>query len=428
MSKKVKEKRVVITGIGCMSSLGLGKEENWEALLNHKKTRKRITEREFVDKSYYAYKSKEFKLNKFINEEILKDIENWKEGERGKDLEFLIMGIHLALEDSKLKYNKTNNDVGIVAMHENPGLNQYVLNLSSDLFEYFNRHKKVDKSVFFNRIISRFTKSTFELQTFMFLYHLAKVFSLHGASFFINNACASGLYGIEMAANLIRSNKCNAVVVAAADTLDFLKQIWFEKLGMYSKKGKITPFSQKSDGFVLGEGGGALILENFEYAKRRGASIYAEYKGGSFCLEGWKITIPAVWSDFYEKVISNSIKISKIKKDGIDLISPHGVGVSIVDKYEQKSIRKVFGIKKSPYLLPFKPAIGHTLGTNNIIETIFLLLCMKNNKIPGAYYTNDLYPGLNIPTTNISGSFNIGVKTCCAFGGYLASCVFEKIK
>jgi 3-oxoacyl-(acyl-carrier-protein) synthase len=421
-------KRVVITGIGCLSSLGLGKNNNWEGLINHKINPQKIAEEEPLKKIYYAHKAENFDIKNFIDKKLIKDLENWKEGERVIDLEYLILAVKLALEDSRLSYDKEENRIGIIAMHENPGIDQFVLKISNELFEFFRKKSKLTKQSLFEENIFKFNKSIFELQTFMLLHHLAKIFSFRGYSLFINNACASGLYGIEAASQAIKSNKCPAAIVVAADTVDIFKQLWFEKLGMHSKSNRTKPFSRKADGFVLGEGAAALVLEDFEFAKKRGAFIYGEYLGGSYFLEGWKITIPAVWSNFYERTIRESLKMSNIKEKKVDIFSPHGIGVPVVDRYEARTIRKIFGQRESqPLITPFKPYIGHTLGVNTLLETIFLLLCLNNNFVPSVYNYEGLVSDLNIPKTDTHTSLGIGVKTCCGFGGYLGCCVFKKI-
>jgi len=427
----MKNKRVVITGVGCLSSLGIGKDENWSAFERCKINIRKIIDRDPLRKTYYAYKAKTFNIMDFIDGKLLKDIEFWKEGERVRDLYYLALGVKLALEDSKLEYDKEKNRIGIVAMHENPGVDQYILKLIDEIVKVFKKRCSIGltKSSLIKELIPKFLKPTFEIQSFMFSHHLSKIFSLHGYSLFINNACASGLYGVETAAQIIKTGKCSAVVVAVADTVDVFKQIWFEKLGMYSKDRSIKPFSNNANGFILGEGAAAIVLEDLEFARKRNASIYAEYLGGSFFSEGWKVTIPAVWSDFYEMVIRRSLKVSNLKKNMVDVFSPHGIGVSVVDNYESKAIKKIFGPKETqPLIIPFKPYIGHTLGANALLETIFLILCMNNNFIPSVWNRKSYHTELNIPKKKVRALFNVAMKTCCAFGGYLGACVFKRLE
>jgi len=423
-------KRIAVTGLGCLSSLGLGKKDNLIGLRDQKINFKKASGHEILENDYYIHKAKDFDLNNFIDRKFLNDLEIWKEGDSVKDLYYLLLSVKLALEDSQLKYDPIKNDIGIIAAHENPGIDQYILKLIDSMYAILEEpgKGKISKATLFNKLIPKFLKSTFELQSFMFLHHLSKIFSLHGYSLFINNACASGLYGIEAAAQIIKTGKCPAIVVVAADTVDFLKQVWFEKLNMYNKKGIIEPFSKNSNGFVLGEGAAAIVLEDFQFAEQRKARIYAEYLGSSFCSEGWKVTIPAVWSDFYKNVIKDSLKSSKIKSEMVDVISPHGIGVSVVDSYESEAIKKIFGPKTNqPLVVPFKPYIGHTLGANAILETVFLLLCMHNEFIPAVLNKNSFDSDLNMPRKNQKISFNIGMKSCCAFGGYMGSCIFKKV-
>ena len=101
--------------------------------------------------------------------------------------------------------------------------------------------------------------------------------------------------------------------------------LWFKELGMYPKDGKIKPFSKDRDGFVLGDGGAGIVVESLDSALKRKAHIYAEYLGGGFCLEGWKVAIPNITSDSYRIAMDSALKKANVKKESIDLLVPHGV-------------------------------------------------------------------------------------------------------
>ena len=144
---------------------------------------------------------------------------------------------------------------------------------------------------------------------------------------------------------------------------------------------KLSHFDEKAQGFVMGEGSVALVLEEYEDAKKRGAHIYAEYLGGGFRLEGWGITSPMIGGQFYQDAIRDSIQNSKIKTKDIDLVCAHGVGTPSSDYYEAKAITDVFGKQKVP-VTALKPFVGHNLGGSNLIELAILLLSLEKKIIP----------------------------------------------
>lgn len=420
------DNRIVITGLGPLSAIGIGKEALWKSILSGKTG---LVFKDFfaagkkID-SFYIHEINNFNINNFgISSNILKDIEDWKKEKDWPDLSYFLAATKLALDDSGL--SNLDKSVGLVLAHENPGLDQFFM----DVFNLLQEN--VGKGISFNEFFERFNKKSHDLQTFTFLFFVAKALNIHGYSIFLNNACASGLYAIEAASDIIRSKKCNAVIVATADQGSIFKNIWFKKLEMYPKDGKIKPFAKNRDGFVLGNGAAGIVVETLESALKRKAHIYAEYLGGGFSLEGWKITIPDLTSDFYKIAIEQAIKNSNITKEEIDLLIPHGVGTPITDTYEAKAITRVFGKNpQKPLISAFKPYIGHNLGSTALLETVILLLALEHNYIPPTLNCENVDTRLNIQpvTSPIPSNLKTVMKTACGFSGYNGACIFKKIK
>lgn len=424
----MRKKRVVITGIGPVANIGIGKKDFWKGILDKKIFIKKVKDGKMPVESYFAYKVDNFNIRDFVSEDILQDIKLWKEGKENTDLYYSMAALKLALEDSGLEYKKEDNDIGVVFTNENPGVGEYTSQVINIAYRFIKRKKEIKKKDFVREWIKLFDKPTYELQTFMPLYHLTKAFGLRGYSLFINNACASGLYAIECASQIIKTERCSAVIVVASDVCDVFKYLWFKDLKLYAPDGLIKPFSNKGNGLVIGEGGAAIVMEDFEFATRRKAHIYAEYIGGSFLLEGWKITLPAIWSDFYERVIKDCLLSSRIAKDKVDLINAHGVGMSMIDKYEIKAIESVFGKNSNqPLIAAFKPYIGHTLGLNALLEVIILLLALETNIIPPTLNFSPLISEINIVKRRLKKELRYVMKIVCAFAGYLGACLFKKI-
>ena len=428
-------KRIAITGLGPLGSSGIGKEAFWQGILD-KKTNLQI-EKCTVDNEllaeFYLHKVEGFDINKVgIDKTILNDIKEWKEGEEIPDLNYLIAAVKLALDDSGLDYRVKDNNISLVLAHENLGLMQFGFKVSNLAYEMLidKQRKTTSKREFFTSLYKKFLKSGYDVQTFADLFHVAKAFNIHDYSLFINNACASGLYALEAASQIIKSNQAKVVVVAASDCPEIYKYLWFKELGIYSPDGIIRPFSKDANGLVFGEGGVGIVLEDLETAQKRNAPIYAEYLGGGFDLEGWKITVPQIGSPSYQKAIQKAFSQSNIKKEEIDLLCPHGVGYPVVDSYEAKAITDTFSLNpKKPQITTFKPYLGHNLGGSALLETAILLLSLKNNLIPPTLNCENINPKLNISLVKekTKTSLKTVMKICSAFAGYNGAAVFRKI-
>ncbi len=425
------DKRVVITGVGPLSSIGSGKNDFWNAILNRKTNVSKETfkiDGEIWD-SFYSHKIKNFDINNYhIDPSRLEEIKLWKNNEVILDLFYLIAVTNLALEDSGLIFDNEYNDIGLVLSHENPGLDQFAEKSFNVSYEILNKKINSSKKEFFNEAYQKCHKTVYDLQTFMFLFHVGKTLGIHGCSFFLNNACASGLYALEEASLMIKGGHCPAVIIGASDYPDIYKYLWFKSLGMYARDGKIKPFSSRADGFVFGDGGAGIVLEDLGHALNRGANIYAEYLGGSFTFEGWKVAFPAVGRKYYVRTINKVLEKLNLSTNEIDLIVPHGVGLKISDQYEAEGLIEIFGKNERPFYSAFKPYIGHNLGASSLLETIILILGIKNQVIPPTLNceNKDKETLINLITDTVSFPINNVIKTVSAFAGFDGVVVLRK--
>lgn len=432
----LKNKRVVITGIGPISSLGMNKEELWSSILND---RLNLTKHPYYlgeEKwdEFYLHKMQDFDIGKFDlprrNFEFIKEIRTVKKEDT--DLYYLLAVIKLALEDSGLKYDVDDNDVGLVIAHENPGVEIFFEELIDSICDLL----KGDNNIGTSKV--QLAKALYEsgcedrgynLQTFSYLFSVAKVFDMHGYSQFINNACASGLFAIETASRQIMAGVSPAVIVAAVDNpTKIYKYLWFKKNNLYAEDGIMRPFSKEKSGVVFGDGGAALVLEDFDHARKRKANIYAEYLGGGFTLEGWKIVAPNITDDYYTRSFKKALKASGVKPNEIDFVNPHGVGMKITDTYEARTINNIFKDKR-PLVSAFKPLVGHNLGGSALIETAISILALKNNLIPATLNCNSMDEDLNLNIVREKEEIDLNViaKMSCGFAGFNGVSIFKKI-
>lgn len=422
-----------------MSSLGAGNDEIWASLrglrLNLVREHYAIGNEKWD--SFYLHKMPRFDIDSFDlpdrNLKFIKEIRTVKREDT--DLYYLLAVIKLALDDSRLAYDTEHNDVGLIISHENPGVEIFFEELVDSIRSMFDESKKKGKELSGlelarNLYHSGCEERGYNLQTFSYLFCAAKVFDLHGYSLYLNNACASGLFGIEAAARQIRDGGSPVVIVAAVDNpTKIYKYLWFKRQGMYAEDGITRPFSNDRSGVVFGDGGAALVLEDLEHARKRGAPIYAEYLGGGFSLEGWKITVPNVTEDYYARSFRKALRAARIKPEEIDFVNPHGVGMKVTDTYEAKTINAVFGRRRPP-VSAFKPLIGHNLGGSALLETGLALLALKHGTIPATLNCEniDTRLGLNIVRDTTKADVRTVAKMSCGFAGFTGVTLFEKLE
>ena len=428
--------RIAITGIGPLTAGGSGADSVWDAVT---KKRTGLVEKEYkIDGEslgkFYLHEIKDFDINKYsMNRQAMNELKAWKEGDEITDLYYFLAVIKMAIDDSGLEIDDKNNDTaGLILAHENIGHDHFYMKVVDEL-SFIGKdasNRPATRKAFLEDFYKKFQRTGYELQTFMPLHHIAKIFNIHGFSMMLNNACASGLYALEAAADAIRSCKCKQMIIAAVDHSNIFKQMWFRDVSMLAKDGRIKPFAVDRDGFTIGDGGAALVMEDMDSAIKRKAKIYAEYVGSNFVLEGWKVTYPDVSNDYYKKMMLKAIESAQLKPSDVDLLIPHGVATNITDRYEAKAITEVFGKSaKKPVISVFKPYIGHTLGSTALLETAIMLISLANGKVPPTLNCENIDKKLGIDilrTMENTDNINVAMKTACGFAGYDAACVFRK--
>ncbi|HDZ61878.1 MAG TPA: hypothetical protein ENH40_01875, partial [Nitrospirae bacterium] len=421
-------KRVVVTGIGPLASTGIGKDAFWKGIAE-KNVGLKLEEIKLNGETwgkFYLHKIDNFNIEKYnIEQDVIEDISSWKKGKEDKDLFYLLAAVKLALDDSGLSYDPADNDIGLFLTVEHPGFEDFCEDIVRETVSYIKDNASssdFSSSKLFRHIFEQFGMRGYDLQTFMYLFFIAKAFGFHGYSLFTNNACSSGLYALESAARQIRSGDSKTVVLAGGDVSGTMfKQLWFKERGFYAEDGKMKPFSKKADGIVLGDGASAMILEDLDHAQKRGAHIYAEYLGGGFSLEGWKVAIPRVGSSSYQKAINSALTKANLNPGEIDLLCPHGVALKVTDGYEAKAITDIFGKRnEQPLVTAFKPYVGHNLGGSAILESIILLLSLENNVIPPTLNCEEDEPkyAINLVRESKQSILTTAMKLSCGFAGY----------
>jgi len=434
-NKNTISRRVVVTGLGPLSAIGCGRRELWDSILKERinlKKKDYFVKGELWD-SFLLHKIDDFDINKFkIDPAVINELSNWKEGRQDLDLLYALAATKLAIDDSALTYDKKNNNISLFLTVEHPGFEPFIDGMVKEALEYLGGNlisgKEPSKLDIYRHLYSKCVDHAYDLHTFIYLYLLAKAFGIHGYSLFTNNACASRLFAIEAAAKQIKYGGSSvAIVVAGDDPCTMFKHKWFKERNLYSEDGKIKPFSKSAKGIVFGEGYSAIILEDYEHALKRNAHIYAEYLGGAFNLEGWKVVFPDIGGTSYQKMIKECFDNCSVDIEQVDLINSHGVGIRITDGYEAKAVSEVFKESKPP-VTAFKPFVGHNLGGSAILETIILILALENSIIPPTLNCEDFDQNYNINLVRSQKKHPLEtvMKLSCGFAGYNGAAIFKK--
>lgn len=263
-------------------------------------------------------------------------------------------------------------------------------------------------------------------------------YQLLGPNFAVNTACASSAYAISMGVQLIRSGMADVVLAGGADSIVNPEEInGFNALYALSvandpPEAASRPFTASRDGFVIGEGAGVLVLESEEHAIRRNAKILCEIAGYALTSEGYNIMAPMKDGEGMAHTIEKALQDAGVSREQVDYINAHGTSTELNDRYETLAIKKVFGDRA--YQIPVsssKSMIGHTIGAAGAIEGIITCLSIMNDTLtPTINYTNP-DPDLDldyVPNTSRSKEINVALSNSFGFGGHNASLVFRKYR
>ena len=260
-----------------------------------------------------------------------------------------------------------------------------------------------------------------------------------GPNFTTVSACASSANAMIDALNYIRLGHCDVIVTGGSEAAVTIAGMGgFNAMHALSTRNEnpktaSRPFDATRDGFVLGEGSGTLILEEYEHAKKRGAKIYAEVIGGGMSSDAYHMTAPHPEGIGVERVMLNSLRDAGIKPEDVDAINTHGTSTPLGDVAELKAITKVFGkYAKNININSTKSMTGHLLGAARAIEAISSILSINHSIIPPTINHNTVDENID-PTLNLTlnkaqkREVKIAMSNTFGFGGHNACVLFKKI-
>jgi len=402
-------KRVVVTGIGVVSCLGNNQNEVYQSLLNTKSGISFCEDYKEHNLKSHIHGKPNIKLEDHIDRKIIRFM--------GDGSSYNYIAMKEAIKDSGLEEKEVSNfTTGIVMGSGGPSIKNVILAADK------TREKNPKKMGPF--IVPRTMASTASAT-------LAVPFKIKGVNYTISSACATSGHCIGNAMELIQLGKQNVVFAGGSDELHWALTAMFDAMTALSSKYNDTPekasraYDKTRDGFVIAGGGGVLVLEEYEYAKARGAKIYAELTGYGATSDGYDMVAPS--GEGAVRCMKMALGTAKNK---IDYINTHGTSTPVGDITELKAVGETFGAE-IPKISSTKSLSGHPLGAASAHEAIYSLIMMKNNFIAASANVNDMddeaktFPIVTKVEKDVT--LNSVMSNSFGFGGTNATLVFEKI-
>ncbi len=412
-------KRVVITGLGALTPIGNNITEYWEGLVNGKSGAAPITHFNAEKfKTRFACEVKNFDVTEFMNRKEARKLDKYAQ--------YAIVAADEAIANSKLDLETIDKSrVGVIWGAGIGGIETFhaeVKNFTEgDGTPRFN-------PFFIPKMIADIAPGNISIRH-----------GFMGPNFTTVSACASSANAMIDALNYIRLGHCDVIVTGGSEAAVVESGMGgFNALHALSTnndnhEGASRPFDANRDGFVLGEGAGALILEEYEYAKARGAKIYAEVVGGGLSSDAYHMTAPHPEGIGVVAVMNNCLKNAGLKPEDIDIINTHGTSTPLGDVAELKAIGKVFGDHaKNININSTKSMTGHLLGAAGAIEAIASVLSLEHGIVPPTInhetVDENIDPELNL-TLNKAQKRNakVAMSNTFGFGGHNACVLLKKL-
>ncbi|SHE20752.1 beta-ketoacyl-ACP synthase I [methanotrophic endosymbiont of Bathymodiolus puteoserpentis (Logatchev)] len=402
-------KRIVITGLGIVSSIGNNSEE---VLASLQEGRSGITFAE--DYQELGFRSHvrgaiNIDLDDFIDRKVKRFM--------GDGAAFNYIAMQQAITDSGLEESDVSNvRTGLIMGSGGPSTSNLVA--AADIL----REKGIKRVGPY--MVTRAMSSTNTAC-------LATPFKIKGINYSITSACATSAHCIGNAMEQIQLGKQDIVFAGGGEEVHWTMSVLFDGMGAMSSKYNDTPesasrpYDEARDGFVISGGGGVLVLEELEHAKARGAKIYAELTGYGATSDGYDMVQPS--GEGAIRCMQQAMATVDAK---VDYINAHGTSTPVGDTRELEALRQVFDAEAMPYITSTKSLTGHALGAAGVNEAIYSLLMMKNNFISASANITSMDPGAEgmpiVATRKDDVTLNTIMSNSFGFGGTNASLIFQR--
>ncbi len=410
-------RRVVVTGLGLVTPLGIGVQETWEALLQGRSGVGKIT---LFDASTYpvqiAAEVKNFDPSLYIDQKEIKKMDRF--------IQFAIAATEEAVKDSGLKITPENAErVGVIIGSGMGGL---------PMIEYYHKvllekgHRRVSP-FFIPMTIINLAAGQVSIR-----------YGAKGPNSSPCTACATGAHSIGDAFRIIQLDQADAMIAGGTEAvITPLGIAGFTAMKALSTRNEeperaSRPFDIDRDGFVMGEGAGIVILEELSHALKRGARIYAEIVGYGMSGDAYHITSPAPEGEGAARCMNAALKDAGIRPEEVDYINAHGTSTKYGDELETMAIKKVFG--EQAYKLAVsstKSMTGHLLGAAGGVEAVITVLSIYNSIVPPTVNLEKPDPACDldyVPNKARRMEVNYAISNSFGFGGTNACLVFKRFR
>jgi 3-oxoacyl-[acyl-carrier-protein] synthase II len=425
-------RRVVVTGLGVVAPNGVGKEAFWSACVNGRSGVAAI--RSFDARNHpvrIAAEVPDFDVAPFVPLSQRKSLKIMSRAMR-----FAVTAATLAVKDSGLDLERENPEcIGVVM---GTGLVPVDLpELMPALIEACDADGRFQAP----RLGRKGSEALFPLWILKYLpnmvaAHISLALNAQGPNSTITTACVAGTQAVGEAFRLIARGDADIMLAGGADSrIDPLLVLAYTALGALSKAERppsevSRPFDGQRDGFVLGEGGGVLILEELERARRRGAVIYAEVLGLGSSFDAYAVTKPDPEARGGARAIEWALREARVNREEVDYINAHGTSTRLNDLMETSAVKRVFGeqARRLP-LSSIKSMVGHLIGAAGAVEAVALALTLYDGVLPPTINQTDPDPGCDldyVPNEARPLPVRTAVSTSFGFGGQNAALVMRR--
>ncbi|QOL15073.1 beta-ketoacyl-ACP synthase II [Dickeya dianthicola] len=410
------KRRVVVTGLGMLSPVGNTVASTWNALLAGQSGIRLI---DHFDTSAYATRFaglvKDFNSEDFIPRKEARKMDAF--------IQYGIVAGIQAMQDSGLEVTEAN--AGRIGAAIGSGIGGLGLIEENHSALMHGGPRKISPFFVPSTIVN------------MVAGHLSIMFGLRGPTISIATACTSGVHNIGHAARIIAYN--DADVMLAGGTEKASTPLGVGGFGAAralstrndNPQAASRPWDKDRDGFVLGDGAGILVLEEYEHAKKRGAKIYAEIVGFGMSSDAYHMTSPPESGAGAALAMENALRDAGITTEQVGYINAHGTSTSAGDKAETQAVKSVFGADTRVLVSSTKSMIGHLLGAAGAVESIFCILALRDKVVPPTINLDNPDEGCDLDfVAHEARQVNNMEYTLCnsfGFGGTNGSVVFRKV-
>ncbi|MEA3500827.1 MAG: beta-ketoacyl-ACP synthase II [Candidatus Marinimicrobia bacterium] len=410
------KKRVVITGMGVTSPVGTEIDKFWKNIQNGYNGIGPITQFDTSDYAvHFAGEVSDINLKDYFSRKEMRKLDRFTQ--------FALIASDEAVKNANFDLEKLDkNRVGVIIASGIGGLHT----LERERMVLHNKGPKRVSPFLVPKLISNIAAG-----------HVSIKYGFKGINYSVASACASSNHSIALALRHIRYGDADVVVAGGAEaTISPLGVSGFTQMKALSTrnddyKTASRPFDKMRDGFVIAEGSGILVLEEYKHAKRRNAKIYGEIVGAGMTADAFHVTAPSENGDGAIRSMEMALNDGNLKPNDISYINAHGTSTPFNDKIETKAIKSVFGKNaKDIAISSTKSMTGHMLGATGAVEAIVSIKAIENNIIPPTINLKNPDPECDLnytPNKKISRQVNAVLSNTFGFGGHNSTLVFKKI-